>query len=364
MWMSRSRLEKDLARWRAEGWVTEEGAGRILDELRSGGARLSLSGVLAVLVAVLIGFGAMSFVAANWQEMSKLARLVLLAGSLAAAYGLAGRLFDRGLDGFAHAALLLGVALFGASIMLVAQMYHIDGHPPDAVLTWAAGALGTGALLGSSPALGAALALVGLWSGWETALSGDVHGWFLPAWAAVAAAIASRGWSGGLTLSGIALGIWIVALGYLLEDGHAHALVVMIGMALVAAGLGLARNGILPPALEVGLSVLGLAVAFAGMMALQLVESPSLGRLVILAALTLAGLVAAIAWGLGGGHRTILWLGYAGFSIEILALYFKTVGSLMGSSLFFLTTGLIVVALAGVAWRLYERQQDAKGSLP
>ncbi len=34
-------------------------------------------------------------------------------------------------------AVLAGIALYGASIMLIAQMYHMDGNPPDAVLLWA-----------------------------------------------------------------------------------------------------------------------------------------------------------------------------------------------------------------------------------
>ncbi len=62
-------------------------------------------------------------------------------------------MFQRGLNAFGHAATLLGVAVFGASIMLISQMYHMDGNPPDAVLVWAIGALVTGVLLKSNPAL-------------------------------------------------------------------------------------------------------------------------------------------------------------------------------------------------------------------
>jgi uncharacterized membrane protein len=51
----------------------------------------------------------------------------------------------------------------------------------------------------------------------------------------------------------------------------------------------------------------------------------------------------------------MLWLGYAGFSIEVLALYFKTVGTLLGSSLFFLSAGVIVILLAAAAYRLHAR---------
>jgi uncharacterized membrane protein len=191
-------LERDLAAWRAAGLISADTEAAIRAEVAARRRGLGLSGVLGLLGAVLIGFAAMSFVAANWQDMSKLSRIALLLGGLWAAYGAAGVLFRRNLPGFAHAAVLLGVALFGASIMLVAQMYHIDGHPPDAVLTWAAGALLAGVAVASNPTLGLAMLLVALWSGWETVLTGVVHWPFLLAWAAVAIAIAWRRWEGGL----------------------------------------------------------------------------------------------------------------------------------------------------------------------
>ena len=45
----------------------------------------------------------MTFVAANWQEMSKLARLLLLALGMWTAYGAATVLFSRNLAIFGHA---------------------------------------------------------------------------------------------------------------------------------------------------------------------------------------------------------------------------------------------------------------------
>ncbi|MEI9901684.1 MAG: hypothetical protein WDN31_18005 [Hyphomicrobium sp.] len=51
----------------------------------------------------------------------------------------------------------------------------------------------------------------------------------------------------------------------------------------------------------------------------------------------------------------MLWLGYAGFSIEVLGIYFKTVGTLLGSSLFFLSAGVLVILLSVVAYRLHAR---------
>jgi uncharacterized membrane protein len=366
MWSYRSRLERDLSRWRQEGWVSEAGAEAIRRDVAASGRGVALSTALAVLGAVLIGFAAMSFVAANWQDMSRLARLVLLLAGLWSCYGIAGALLVRGLGGFAEAAVLAGVGLFGASIMLIAQMYHIDGNPPDAVLTWAGGALLAGVVLRSNPALAAAMLLIVLWSGWQTVLIERVHWPFLLGWAAVSGALMWRRWVPGLHLSALVLSAWIISLGYVLQEGHSHWLVALTGLLVVGAVLAaehvdgpwqrLARY--LPTAL-----CHGIVIAFAGFFGSTFVEQQPPGMLVLLAVLTLVLLLATVYWGWRTQQRTVLWLGYAGFSIEILALYFRTIGTLLGTSLFFLVAGVIVSALAWLAYRLHSQQTEAKGGV-
>src|SRR5262245_4591007 len=248
MWSYRARLERSLSRWEQAGWVTGAGAQAIRAELAAAGRGIAMAPAFAILGAILLGFGAMLFVAANWQAMSKLARLSLLGAGLWLAYGAAAVLFVRSLSAFAHAAVLVGVGLFGASIMLIAQMYHIDEHPPDGVLTWALGALLAGVAFRSNPALAAAMLLVGLWSGWETVLGLDhyprfhrVHWPFLAGWAAVAAAFVWMRWRPGLHIAAAALSLWVVALGYLifpessLLRGDGHALVTAIGILCAGA---------------------------------------------------------------------------------------------------------------------------------
>ena len=88
-----------------------------------------------------------------------------------------------------------------------------------------------------------------------------------------------------------------------------------------------------------------LAIAFAGLFALQFFEDTHGGKLILLAALTLVLLLAAIAHGLSTGNRGALWLGYIGFSAEILTLYGVTVGTILGTSLFFLIAAVIVALL-------------------
>lgn len=356
MWVPyKTRLTRDLDRWRSNGWVSDDGRDAILADVAQSGSGFSLASALSILASVLFGFAAISFVAAHWEDMPRMARLLLLLASIWAGYGAAGWLTSRGYELFADAAILFAVGMFGASIMLISQMYHIDGNPYDALLMWWVGALFAGVLLRSNPALALALVLVCAWSFSQTLDRTEVHWPFLIGWGAVSAAFVWQRWRPGLHLSALALTIFVIMLGYQLGGGHEHALVAIIGAIAVATLIGVEKA--LPEYGHVTSSLLGyaLVVTFAGLYALQFLESPTLGTLVGLAALTLVSLLAAISYGLATNNRGVLWLGYIGFSIEILSIYWQTVGSILGTSLFFLIAALIVTALAYMALRIAHR---------
>lgn len=359
MWSYRKRLDHDLVRWRTAGWITHEAEAAIRKDVEKGIRTLGLANALAILSAVLIGFAVMSFVAANWQDMPRIVRIGMLMLALWASYALAVVFARRGMEGFAHAAVLLGVGIFGGSIMLISQMYHMHGNPADAVLLWAAGALVAGVGLRSNPALAFAMILVTYW-GISEAMRLDVVFWpFLVPWALVAAAFYWQRWRPGLHIAGLALTGFIVSLGYRLNDGHAHGIVAAVGLFIMATALAGERLKPELPALWSGTFNYGLAIALAGLWALQFVESPELDVFTLIAILVLALVIASIFWGLKAGNRGALWLGYIGFSVEILAIYIKTIGTLLNTSLFFLVAGLIVSALAGIAYRLHARGEIA-----
>ena len=110
----------------------------------------------------------------------------------------------------------------------------------------------------------------------------------------------------------------------------------------------------------------GLMVAFAGLYILQFVDplilygtqqdKSSIQRLVLLAILTLAMLLAAMLWALSADNRAALWLAYAAFALEIFTLYLKTFGTLLNTSLFFLVAAGIVSLLAWAAYKLHQRR--------
>jgi uncharacterized membrane protein len=119
--------------------------------------------------AVLFGLGIILLFAYNWQRMPKFAKLAVIFAGLLGAHGAGfwlrrpGGRYPTAGEGL-H---LLGTMLFGAGIWLVAQIYHIDEHYPNAFLIWGAGALALAWTLPSVAQGIVAVILLVMWNGFE-----------------------------------------------------------------------------------------------------------------------------------------------------------------------------------------------------
>jgi len=172
-----ARLARELPEWVARGWVNPGAERAILDHVASqrGGTPL-LTYAFSVLGVLLLGSGIITYFAANWGDIPKFGKLAILFGSLWLAYGAAWHaLRDEHAPLLGQALLLLGAILFGANIMLIAQVYHIDSHFPNGVLLWSLGALAGAYLVRSQPMLLAAIALGGLWTSLEFSYLWERH---------------------------------------------------------------------------------------------------------------------------------------------------------------------------------------------
>ena len=289
------RLRAELPQWVQRGWVAPQHSELILDHVahRAPGAPRHIA-AFGLLGALLLGAGVIMFFAANWGALPKLGKLAVLGGALGASYTAAGACRARGLAVSAQGLLLLGVVLFGASIFLIAQIYHIDAHYPDGVLLWAAGALAAAWLGQSQPALIAALVLALLWSGIETfAFERNPH-WrfFLPLLAALALVYARR-WLVALRVAGWALLLWcalvLVADEFLARTwtGERLALLqiyVFAGIALYIVGRGLETFARAAPYARAAVMT-GAVGAAAALFALSFPEVHRFGRVETFAAL-------------------------------------------------------------------------------
>lgn len=99
-------------------------------------------GTVVTLGAISIGLGVFSFIAANWDGMGDLAKVVILLVSMIVAYGLGWAAEHRAkLPKTAGALYFLGTLIYGGGIFLVAQIYNIQANWPDGFLLWILGAL-------------------------------------------------------------------------------------------------------------------------------------------------------------------------------------------------------------------------------
>ncbi|SMB27570.1 putative Membrane protein-like protein [Sterolibacterium denitrificans] len=243
------RLAQELPHWQKEGWVSAEGGPAILADLAARETAPMWASALALIGAVLLGLGVITWFAAHWNEIGKLAKLLLVALALTASHLGHGFCLSRGaLPKLAQGMALLSVLFFGAAIMLIGQIYNIDAHFPDGIALWAAGGLLTALLFASQPALLASLALAALWTWYEQF---DYRGmnWPLLGYLALAAwPLLRHGWSLAARAWGILLILWL--LGWHAQpwfdtgihwETHAHVRLFILQILGLAGGWALAQ---------------------------------------------------------------------------------------------------------------------------
>ncbi len=98
--------------------------------------------VIVSIGALLVAAGIFSFVAANWQEIGRMAKVGIVLTAMAVSYGLGFYLKEyRSYARSGEALILLGAISYGAGIFLVAQLFHVQVEWPDGFLLWMLGTL-------------------------------------------------------------------------------------------------------------------------------------------------------------------------------------------------------------------------------
>jgi len=163
-------LLPEMARWVEDGIIDSAQAEAIHARYPSADEGVSWGRIIFLAMgAVLFGLGVILLIAYNWEAMHKAVKLGTIGLSLAAAHflGMWFRREENRLKAVGEALHLLGTMLFGAGIWLVAQIYHMNEHYPNAFLAWGLGAL---ALAWTIPSIGQAILgalILTLWNGIE-----------------------------------------------------------------------------------------------------------------------------------------------------------------------------------------------------
>jgi uncharacterized membrane protein len=169
---------RELDDWLAAGLISAEQASTLRAHRAAATAverRERAARALAILGVAAFAVGVVLFFAANWSDIPKLLRLLILIVGIAALYGIGFWLLEarRTHHNVGQAFVLVGAILFGVSLFLVEQMYNVDAHDPLGFLLWAAGALATALFFRSKPAAGLFALALEAWVIHELVGTGD-----------------------------------------------------------------------------------------------------------------------------------------------------------------------------------------------
>ena len=204
------QLKRDIARWVEDGLIHPDEVDALLASARLDQKSGSLQNILAILGSLFLGASAISYLAANYGSIPRLTLLVAGVTLMWMAYGIGAYLIQRSRNGMGQGLILLGALLFGANIMLIAQMYHISAHYPNGVLAWALGALAVAAFTPSRAALGLSFVLAAIWTTLEsTAFEVAFHWPFLVFWFGASALSHLFQWRAGFHLSFLTFVYWL-----------------------------------------------------------------------------------------------------------------------------------------------------------
>lgn len=162
-------VDKALAHWQSEGLLNADKVRELRASLSHQEKSIPNNAIAAftAIGGVLIGLGVILFVASNWSDMTAATKVgLLLLGMLAtgiAGYGLA---WERGMEKTGLAVSLVNVLIFGASMFLVGQIYHLPFTLWWVALLWCAGTAYFGLVLRSKLHVWLSVPLFLLFVGW------------------------------------------------------------------------------------------------------------------------------------------------------------------------------------------------------
>ncbi len=186
----RRQLLQEAQRWRRDNLISDVQFQQLSDRYEfdrlDAHAKNRFTLILLTIGCILIGLGILTFVAANWQDIPRIARVVLLFGLFLGVNVAGFRLWhptgnsselresNRAQHRLGEALLLLGSLTLGANLMLMTQLFHIGGSSDALFLTWGSGVLSLayGLRLASLGAFAILLVGVGYWIGWSDTFAG------------------------------------------------------------------------------------------------------------------------------------------------------------------------------------------------
>ena len=135
-------LTNEIIKWRDEGIIDKAASEKIaaLYDIDLQNVSDNKSFILKIVAYLFFSLSLITLIGANWEEMPRFVRLLIVVGILAFVNLSAFFVLKKGNETQSTALFFLGNFCYGAAIALIAQIYHLGEHMPDGVLLWAIGA--------------------------------------------------------------------------------------------------------------------------------------------------------------------------------------------------------------------------------
>jgi uncharacterized membrane protein len=170
---NRQWLAAEMQAWHAEGVLSQEQPGRILalyETPQDAAFRKHSVATFALMsvAALLVGLAALLLIGYNWEAMPKPAKLAVVFGVIAVTHGAGFWLrYEQKAQRLSEVVFFLGCLFYGCGIWLVAQIFNISGHYPNALWMWALGTIPFALCLDTLLLHSLVVALLATWVGTE-----------------------------------------------------------------------------------------------------------------------------------------------------------------------------------------------------
>ncbi|MSU78935.1 MAG: DUF2157 domain-containing protein [Gemmataceae bacterium] len=141
----RQWLLDQMKHWREQNLVSDDQAETILDLYETPRQSSSRQQSVAIFVllgvaALLVGMAVFLLIGYNWNAIPAPLKLIIVIGTVMGTYAVAFYLrYWRDARILSEIVFFLGAIFYGASIWLIAQIFHLSAHYPDGFWWWAAG---------------------------------------------------------------------------------------------------------------------------------------------------------------------------------------------------------------------------------
>jgi uncharacterized membrane protein len=185
----RQWLQDELATWQQQQVITADQATAILGQYETESATkqrmqnvylITLGGIAALMFAASV----LLLVSFNWQVIPAAGKLTIIFGALIGIYAAGAGCWRAGYPRLAEVIFFFAALMYGASIWLIAQVFHMSAHYPDGYFWWAVGVLPLALILDTLPLHALFAVLLAAW--FSTEIVGHRHlgailfGWRLP----------------------------------------------------------------------------------------------------------------------------------------------------------------------------------------